>query len=105
MLQFRRTRRLLLAAALGAAAVQATAQPALPAQAMSAQQVSPSAWYVQGLSALGSPANQNFISNAGFVVTPGRRGGDRRAGLARAGRSGCWPRSAGSRRSRSRTSS
>jgi glyoxylase-like metal-dependent hydrolase (beta-lactamase superfamily II) len=32
--------------------------------------VSPSAWYVQGLSALGSPANQNFISNAGFVITP-----------------------------------
>lgn len=33
-------------------------------------QVSPSAWYVQGLSALGSPENQNFISNAAFVVTP-----------------------------------
>jgi len=33
-------------------------------------QVSPSAWYVQGLSAQGSPANQNFISNAGFVITP-----------------------------------
>jgi glyoxylase-like metal-dependent hydrolase (beta-lactamase superfamily II) len=40
------------------------------APAMSAQQVSPSAWYVEGLSALGSPANQNFISNAGFVITP-----------------------------------
>jgi glyoxylase-like metal-dependent hydrolase (beta-lactamase superfamily II) len=38
--------------------------------AMVAQQVSPSAWYVEGVSALGSPANQNFISNAGFVVTP-----------------------------------
>jgi glyoxylase-like metal-dependent hydrolase (beta-lactamase superfamily II) len=25
---------------------------------------------VEGLSALGSPANQNFISNAGFVITP-----------------------------------
>lgn len=37
---------------------------------MKAVQVSPSAWYVQGLSALGSPANQNFISNAAFVVTP-----------------------------------
>lgn len=34
------------------------------------QQVSPSAWYVQGLSALGSTENQNFISNAAFVVTP-----------------------------------
>lgn len=37
---------------------------------MVAQQVSPSAWYVEGVSALGSQANQNFISNAGFVVTP-----------------------------------
>lgn len=38
--------------------------------AMAAHQVSPSAWYVEGVSALGSPANQNFISNAGFVITP-----------------------------------
>ncbi len=38
--------------------------------AMVAQQVSASAWYVEGVSALGSPANQNFISNAAFVVTP-----------------------------------
>lgn len=37
---------------------------------MRAQQVSPSVWYVEGLSALGSSANQNFISNAAFVVTP-----------------------------------
>jgi len=36
---------------------------------MVAQQVSRSAWYVEGVSALGSPANQNFISNAAFVVT------------------------------------
>ena len=34
------------------------------------QKVSPSAWFVQGDAALGSPANRNFISNAGFVVTP-----------------------------------
>ena len=40
------------------------------APAMVVQNVSPSAWYVEGLSALGSPANQNFISNAAFVVTP-----------------------------------
>ena len=39
-------------------------------QPMQAQQVSRSAWYVQGVSELGSSANQNFISNAGFVVTP-----------------------------------
>lgn len=37
---------------------------------MVAQQVASSAWYVEGVSALGSPANQNFISNAGFVITP-----------------------------------
>src|SRR5664279_1644443 len=38
--------------------------------AMRAKQVSASAWYVEGASALGTPANQNFISNAAFVVTP-----------------------------------
>lgn len=32
--------------------------------------VAPGVYFVQGLSALGSPANRNFISNAGFVVTP-----------------------------------
>ena len=49
----------------------ARAQAAPPgAPAMAARQVSPSAWYVEGLSALGTPANQNFISNAGFVITP-----------------------------------
>ncbi|HVE54052.1 MAG TPA: MBL fold metallo-hydrolase, partial [Ramlibacter sp.] len=36
-----------------------------------AQQVSSSAWFVQGEASLGTPANRNFISNAGFVVTPG----------------------------------
>ena len=40
------------------------AQPALVAE-----RVAPSAWYVQGMSALGSPQNRNFISNAGFVAT------------------------------------
>ena len=43
---------------------------AAEAPLMQAQRVSPSAWYVEGLSALGSPANQNYISNAAFVVTP-----------------------------------
>jgi glyoxylase-like metal-dependent hydrolase (beta-lactamase superfamily II) len=37
---------------------------------MAAQQVAPGAWLVEGLSAQGAPANQNFISNAGFVITP-----------------------------------
>lgn len=41
-----------------------------PEVKMVPRQVSPSAWYVEGLSELGSSANQNFISNAGFVVTP-----------------------------------
>jgi glyoxylase-like metal-dependent hydrolase (beta-lactamase superfamily II) len=50
---------------LAAALVQAEEGPA-----MVAQQVSASSWYVEGVSALGSPANQNFISNAAFVVTP-----------------------------------
>jgi glyoxylase-like metal-dependent hydrolase (beta-lactamase superfamily II) len=34
------------------------------------QQVGPHSYYVQGLAALGTPENQNFISNAGFVITP-----------------------------------
>jgi glyoxylase-like metal-dependent hydrolase (beta-lactamase superfamily II) len=52
-------------ALLFTASAHATAAPAL-----AAQQVSPSAWYVQGESALGSPANRNFVSNAGFIDTP-----------------------------------
>lgn len=57
---------LLAACALAAAPVRA--QPAGPE--MAAQQVSASAWFVQGLAAMGTPANHNFISNAGFVITP-----------------------------------
>ena len=45
------------------------AAPGAQAQSLKAQQVSPHAWMVQGLSALGSPANRNFISNASFVIT------------------------------------
>ena len=47
-----------------AASGPAAAPPMVP------REVAPHCWYVEGLSALGSPANQNFISNAGFVVTP-----------------------------------
>lgn len=36
----------------------------------SAQQVTSHVWMVQGVAALGSRLNRNFISNAGFVVTP-----------------------------------
>ncbi|MBX3634273.1 MAG: MBL fold metallo-hydrolase [Rubrivivax sp.] len=41
----------------------AAAQPVQP------EQVAPGVWMVQGVSALGSPTNRNFISNAAFVVT------------------------------------
>jgi len=56
-----------VAAVLLAAA--AWAQQPAPRKVV-AQQVSPSAWFVQGDAALGTAANRNFISNAGFVVTP-----------------------------------
>ena len=49
----------------GVLAVQpAAAQPVQPVP------VAPGVWMVQGASALGTPANRNFISNAAFVVTP-----------------------------------
>lgn len=54
---------LLAAGALLAAAGTATAQP------LGLQRVADNVWFVQGEAALGSPANRNFISNAGFVVT------------------------------------
>lgn len=79
----RTTRGLAVGLALGVLALSAIAQVPVSAAVsasgtvvapqavvMQPQQVSASAWYVQGLSALGSSANQNFISNAGFVVTP-----------------------------------
>ncbi len=50
---------------LGCASVMPTDGPAIVPL-----QVSASAWMAQGLSAQGAPANQNFISNAGFIVTP-----------------------------------
>ena len=63
-----RLRSLFAAFACAFAALAASAQaPAEPP--MNARQLSASAWAVEGLSALGSPANQNFVSNAGFVIT------------------------------------
>ena len=44
------------------------AQPTQPA--MVARQVATGVFMVQGLAEMGSSANQNFISNAGFVITP-----------------------------------
>ena len=46
------------------------AAPAHAAQPLRLQQVAGNIWFVQGEAALGTPANRNFISNAGFVVTP-----------------------------------
>jgi glyoxylase-like metal-dependent hydrolase (beta-lactamase superfamily II) len=65
MLMFSRALRL-LAALAALAAFGVTAQTLRP-QAM---QVAPDVYMVQGAAALGSSANRNFISNAGFVVTP-----------------------------------
>lgn len=52
-----------LACVAGALPLASQAQSLVPVQ------VAPGAWMVQGESALGSTANRNFISNAGFVVT------------------------------------
>ena len=56
---------LIFAASCGTAYAAAEALPE-----MTAKKISSKVWYVEGLSALGAPANQNFISNAAFVVTP-----------------------------------
>lgn len=42
---------------------------AAAADALALQRVADNVWFVQGEAALGSSANRNFISNAGFVVT------------------------------------
>lgn len=48
------------------------AQPAAPTTvAMHPVQVADGVWFVQGESAMGSAANQNFISNAAFVIADG----------------------------------
>lgn len=49
---------------------QTPTQAATAAPFMQAKQVVPDVFYVEGLSEMGSSANQNFISNASFVVTP-----------------------------------
>jgi glyoxylase-like metal-dependent hydrolase (beta-lactamase superfamily II) len=63
--------RWLMAPLLAIAAGTALAQPASDAgPAMKLEAVGPHSHYVQGLTQLGSTKNQNFISNAGFVITP-----------------------------------
>jgi glyoxylase-like metal-dependent hydrolase (beta-lactamase superfamily II) len=59
----------LFLAALLAACVSGPARAAEPAARVVARQVADNVWFVQGDAALGSTANRNFISNAGFVVT------------------------------------
>lgn len=54
-------------AAAGAGGLAGPTMAALPA--MQAQEAAEGCWYVQGLSEMGSSSNQNFISNAGFIVT------------------------------------
>ena len=55
--------------AYGGSAMSSVAAQSSPGGNMTPLRVSASAWYVQGALALGSPANRNFISNAGFVIT------------------------------------
>ncbi|AMO22186.1 MBL fold metallo-hydrolase [Ramlibacter solisilvae] len=57
-------------AALGALLLAGVAVAQPSPRKVEPKQVSPSAWFVQGEAALGSPGNRNFISNAGIVVTP-----------------------------------
>lgn len=61
-----------LCAALGAAAAQPAGEPAAAAPEAAFElplaQVAPGVYFVQGRSELGSAANRNFISNAGFVI-------------------------------------
>lgn len=58
------------ASALAACLAWWSSAGAAAAEPLHAQQVSATTWFVQGEAALGSSANRNFISNAGFVVTP-----------------------------------
>jgi glyoxylase-like metal-dependent hydrolase (beta-lactamase superfamily II) len=51
----------------GANAVLAAAWAAGPV--VRAERVAPDVWFVQGEAAMGSSANRNFVSNAGFVAT------------------------------------
>ena len=66
----RSSRSVQVAAAILLAICAFTPPPAAAAPPLQAQRVSDSVWFVQGEAALGTPANRNFISNAGFVVTP-----------------------------------
>lgn len=62
--------RSVLAAVLAGLGLGAGAQPAPATVRMTAEAVAEDTWFVQGQAAMGSSANQNFISNAAFVATP-----------------------------------
>lgn len=64
MKTWRRALLWLTGSCLAAAALAAADDPGVRAR-----EVAPDVWFVQGQAALGSAANRNFISNAGFVVT------------------------------------
>lgn len=58
-----------LLASVAPLAVRAADAAGTTVPALQATQVGDRVWFVQGVAALGSPANRNFISNAGFIVT------------------------------------
>jgi glyoxylase-like metal-dependent hydrolase (beta-lactamase superfamily II) len=64
------TRRAALAG-MGLACASPWVAPAEPAARVQALPVAEGVWFAQGEAALGSAANRNFVSNAGFVVTDG----------------------------------
>jgi glyoxylase-like metal-dependent hydrolase (beta-lactamase superfamily II) len=66
----RRTVQHLLALLALLAGTVAVAQRAPASMTMQAEAVAADTWVVQGLAEMGSAANQNFISNAAFVITP-----------------------------------
>ena len=58
-----------IAAAAGLCLATPLCAAAAPPSQFQPQNVAEGAWFVQGEAALGSAANRNFISNAGFVIT------------------------------------
>ena len=58
-----------IAAVAGLCVATALCGAAAPPSPLQPQKVADGIWFVQGEAALGSAANRNFISNAGFVIT------------------------------------
>ncbi len=59
----------MLRALIGAVLAASLAATSAADKPVRAQRVAQDVWFVQGEAAMGSSANRNFISNAGFVVT------------------------------------